>query len=231
MTAPQHVAIILDGNRRWAAKNGFPKIEGHRHGIEALKRLLPAVIARNIPVVSLFTFSRENWRRAANEVSFLMKLVPQFFRDHFDWMREQRIQVRFSGRLSDFSQEVQDIFQNAAEATKDNTRLVANFCVSYGGREEMAHAARLAATEAAGNPVAIAAIDENALNKYLYTSGLPDVDLMIRTGGEKRISGFLPWQSVYAELYFTDKCWPEFDEAELDKALEDFSKRKRNFGA
>ncbi len=230
MNIPKHVGIIIDGNRRWAVNRGLSRLEGHRHGFETLKKLLPVVIARGIPVVSIFTFSTENWKRAEEEVSMLMRLIGDIFRDHFAWLKEQGVKVLISGRMSDFSPELQKIFREAVEDTKVNTKLIGNFCLSYGGREELTQAMRRIATETKGDPIAIAAINEAIIQKNLYIADLPDVDLIIRTGGEKRLSGFLPWQSIYAELYFTETLWPDFNEAELDQALEFFETRKRNFG-
>lgn len=231
MSIPQHVAIIIDGNRRWAVQNGLSKVEGHRHGAETLKKLVPALISRGIPVVSIFTFSTENWRRPPLEVAALMTLIADMFRNYFDWLHAQGVQVRISGRIADFSEDIRGIFRRAVENTKENTKLIANFCLSYGGREEIEQMVKRVTNAAGGDPRAIAAISAEAIERNLYTAGLPDVDLVVRTGGEKRLSGFLPWQSAYAELYFTDILWPDFNENELDRALEDFAARKRNFGA
>lgn len=230
MSIPKHVAIIIDGNRRWAVASGFSKLEGHRHGLEALKKLFPVIIARGISVVSIFAFSTENWRRAAVEVSALMTLIKSAFAEHFAWLKDQGVQVRISGRTSDFAEDIRGVFKKAAEDTQGNTKLIANFCLSYGGREEITETARRIAKETGGDPAAIAAVNDETVERNLYTTGLPDVDLVIRTGGEKRLSGFLPWQSVYAELYFTETLWPDFGEQELDRALADFAERKRNFG-
>lgn len=230
MTTPTHVAVIMDGNRRWAVRNGLPKLEGHRRGLEALRKIIPAFIERKIPVASFFAFSTENWRRAEEEVSALMGLITRAFEEHFQWLREHNVRVRVAGRWSDFSEDIQKIFHEVTEATVANPGLTANFCLSYGGREELAQAARRAAAEAAGKPEAVAAIDEATLGRHLYTAGLPDVDLLIRTSGEQRISNFLLWQSAYAELYFTEKHWPDFTPEDLDRALAAFAARKRNFG-
>lgn len=224
------MAVILDGNRRWAVKNGLIKTAGHDYGGETLKKLLPAAISRGIPVISLYAFSTENWRRAQEELSVLMSLIAKFMGESIDWADQQGMQIRFSGRLTDFSRDIQEIFRTAAEATKKNTKIIVNFCMSYGGREELTQAARRIAAAVKSDPQAIAAINDETISKHLYTAGLPDVDLLIRTGGEKRLSGFMPWQSTYAELYFTDTLWPDFNEEELNKALADFAKRKRNFG-
>lgn len=231
MNTPQHVAFILDGNRRWATQKNLPKIQGHHYGAEALKHIVSAVIQRGIPVVSFYTFSTENWRRSPEEVSWLMHLLGNMFRDYASRLRAEGVQIRISGRIADFSESLQQILEKAVAETKENAKLVANFCLSYGGREEIEHMVKQVALETKGDPQAVAAINEAAINERMYTRGLPDVDLLIRTGGEKRLSGFLPWQSTYAELYFTDVMWPDFSEVELDKALADFSTRKRNFGA
>lgn len=230
MNTPKHIGIIIDGNRRWAAARGLLKIEGHRHGVETLKKLLPALIARGIAVASIFTFSTENWQRTKEEVGALMSLIAEVFRKHFAWAHEQGVRVRISGRMADFSPELQQIFQEAIEKTKTNTKLIANFCLSYGGREEFTQVARSIAEAVAAGDLRPEDVTEERIAERLYTAGLPDVDLLIRTGGERRLSGFLPWQTPYAELYFTDVLWPDFNEAELDKAIEFFETRKRNFG-
>lgn len=230
MDLPRHIGIIIDGNRRWAVKNGISKLEGHRHGAENLKKLLPAIIARSIPVVSVYTFSTENWRRAAEEVNTMMALIAEVFRDYFGWFREQGAKVRISGRVGDFPPNIQEIFGRAVKGTEDNTKVIVNFCLSYGGREEILQAAKRLAAATRGDVGVLENAGEAEFEKHLYTAGLPDVDLVIRTGGARRLSGFLPWQSTYAELYFTETLWPDFGEAELDKALEYFANVKRNFG-
>ena len=230
MSVPRHLGLIIDGNRRWAARNGLSRLEGHRHGAEALRKLVPAIIARGIPAVSVYTFSTENWRRTAEEVSVLMSLIGGVFRQYFDWFKKEGARVRISGRTADFPEEIQKVFAEAIEATKENTKLIANFCLSYGGREEIVRMVKKIAEESGGQAEAIAQIDEAAIEKNLYTHGLPDVDLVVRTGGDQRLSNFLPWQCAYAELYFTKTLWPDFDERELDKALEYFAETKRNFG-
>lgn len=230
MSVPRHLGLIIDGNRRWAVKKGLSKLEGHHYGAEALRKLIPAIIQREIPVVSIYTFSTENWRRTAEEVSILMTLIGNVFRQYFDWFKKRGARVRVSGRIADFPEEIQKVFSEAIEATKENTKLVANFCLSYGGREEIIRMAKKLAEETGGQAEAIAKIDEAAVERNLYTSGLPDVDLVIRTGGDQRLSNFLPWQCAYAELYFTKTLWPDFDARELDKALEYFAETKRNFG-
>lgn len=230
MAIPQHIAIIMDGNRRWASQRGMPRLEGHRHGVEAFKKTVVALIERQIPVATFFAFSRENWKRTQHEVSWLMGLFKQILNEGVSWLNERGVRLRISGRMEDFPS---DLAKNASEAiakTKENEKIILNLALSYGGRDEIEQMVKRVASETKGDPKAIAAISEETINRNLYTAGLPDVDLLIRTGGEQRLSGFLPWQSVYAELYFAKTLWPDFDEKELDSALLDFAGRKRNFG-
>ncbi len=231
MTLPKHLAVIIDGNRRWAKAHNLPTVEGHRRGIENLKSLVPVFIDRGIPVVSIFTFSTENWQRTKEEVTDFMGLIKYAFSRYADWLHTQGVQIRISGRVADFSSDIQDVFKKAVARVPAHPKFIANFCLSYGGREEITQMVQSIANERNGVASPTNAIDEVTIEKYLYTAGLPDVDFLIRTGGEKRLSGFLPWQTVYAELYFTDTFWPDFGAEELDKTLEDFSQRKRNFGA
>lgn len=231
MAIPQHVAIIMDGNRRWAQDRGLPKLEGHRHGVEAFKNAIRALMARNIPVATFFAFSRENWRRTQEEISWLMGIFQELLTEGAKWLAEQGVKLRIAGRLEDFPAELVRAARTAVAETAANERMTVNIALSYGGREEILQAAKRIAADTQGNAELLAAVTEETFSNYLYTAGLPDVDLLIRTGGERRLSGFLPWQSVYAELYFSDALWPDFDERELDRALADFSERKRNFGA
>ena len=231
MNIPQHVAIIMDGNRRWAKSRGLPLAEGYRRGIAAFKNAIPVAIRRNIPIATFWGFSTENWHRSTAELHILFGLFRQAIDESLLWLNQHRTRLVISGRLQDFPEDLRRAAQRVMEATKSNAAMTVNLALSYGGRDEIQHVARKLAHETGGNPQAIAAINEESINRHLYTRGLPDVDLLIRTGGERRLSGFLPWQSAYAELYFTDALWPDFDERELDRALADFSDRKRNFGA
>lgn len=227
---PTHIAFIMDGNRRWASARGLPKLEGHRHGLETLRQIILALAARNVPVATFFAFSTENWKRTQEEVSWFLNLCREFLSSSESWFREHDVQLRLSGRIDDFPSDLAEALRDTALATVGHSRMIVNIALSYGGREEILHMVRRIARETRGDPDAINAINEETINQNLYTAGLPDVDLLIRTSGEQRLSGFLPWQSVYAELYFTNACWPDFTEEELDRALADFSKRKRNFG-
>lgn len=227
---PKHVAIIMDGNRRWAAAKHLPLSEGYRHGIQTFRNAIPAAIARNIPVATFWGFSTENWRRSPAELRTLFRLFQLTINDSFDWLNRHNARLRISGRLHDFPEDLRRAAEKVIAATAANSGLTVNLALSYGGRDEIQHVARGVASETAGDATAIAAVGEETISRHLYTAGLPDVDLLIRTGGEKRLSGFLPWQSAYAELYFTDALWPDFDEQEFDRALEDYAQRKRNFG-
>ena len=229
-SVPQHVAIIMDGNRRWASARGLPLVEGYRRGIGAFRNAIPAAVKRRIPVATFWGFSRENWRRSPAELGTLFQLFRHAVTESLGWLNRQNARLRISGRLQDFPDDLRRAAEAVITATEANTGLTVNLALSYGGRDEIQHVARRVASEVAGNPEAIEAINEDTIARHLYTSGLPDVDLLIRTGGEKRLSGFLPWQAAYAELYFTDTLWPDFDERELDRALEDYAQRKRNFG-
>ena len=228
--APQHVAIIMDGNRRWAKTHGLPLVEGYRRGIAAFKNAIPAMAERRIPVATFWGFSTENWRRTPEELDTLFGLFQRGIEDGVEWFNRSGARLMVSGRLHDFPDFLQRAITNLITATARNTALTVNLALSYGGRDEIRRVAERIATEAVKNPAAAETINEAAIERHLYTAGLPDVDLLIRTGGEQRLSGFLPWQAAYAELYFTPTFWPEFDATELDRALADFSHRKRNFG-
>lgn len=228
--APQHIAIIMDGNRRWAERRNLPLVVGYRRGIEAFRNAIPTAIARRIPVATFWGFSTENWKRAPAELSLLFGLFRRALTESLGWLNRHNARLRISGRLHDFPPDLRASAERVMAATQANDGLTVNLALSYGGRDEIQHVARQVASETAGDPQAVAAVSEETINRHLYTSGLPDVDLLIRTGGEKRLSGFLPWQAAYAELYFTDVLWPDFGEREFDRALADFARRKRNFG-
>jgi len=230
MTTPTHIAIIMDGNRRWASRRGLPLVEGYRHGIQAFKRAIPAVISRKIPVATFWGFSTENWHRSSRELDVLFGLFRRALDEAAEWFARHQARFTVSGRLEDFPEDLRRNAERLIAETRTNAAGTINLALSYGGREEIQRVAKAVAAETAGDPRAIAAVNEETINRHLYTAGLPDVDLLIRTSGEKRLSGFLPWQAAYAELYFTDTLWPDFDERALDLALDDFASRKRNFG-
>ena len=223
---PRHVAIIMDGNRRWARLHDKAELEGHAAGVEAIRGLLRHAVKRGVPVLTLYAFSRENWARSDDEVTGLFGLLEAAIRDETAELREQGVRVRLLGRLDELPDATRDSIDEALEATAGGERLLLNIAFNYAGRTELVDAFRRLA--AGGVPPE--AIDEEAISAALYTAGLPDPDLVIRTGGEQRLSNFLIWQSAYAELLTTETLWPDFGPDALDDALAEFTRRTRRFG-
>ena len=223
---PRHVAIIMDGNRRWARGRGVSELDGHAAGVEAIRGLLRHAVRRGIPVLTLYAFSRENWARTDEEVVGLFSLLEQAIRSETEELRAQGVQVRLLGRLDELPRATRASIESALAATADGGRLVLNIAFNYAGRTELVDAVRDIVR--AGVPAD--GIDEATIAGALYTAGLPDPDLVIRTGGEQRLSNFLIWQSAYAELLTTETLWPDFGPAELDDALAEFASRTRRFG-
>jgi undecaprenyl diphosphate synthase len=223
---PRHVAIIMDGNRRWARQHDKPEIEGHAAGVEAIREILKHAVRRGVRVMTLYAFSRENWARSDDEVIGLFGLLEAAVRSETDELREQGVQVRLLGRLDELPEETRRSIGEALDATAGGERLILNVAFNYAGRTELVDAVRRLV--AAGTTPT--AIDESTIGAALYTAGLPDPDLVIRTGGEQRLSNFLIWQSAYAEFYFCDALWPDFGPAAFDQALLEFARRHRRFG-
>jgi undecaprenyl diphosphate synthase len=223
---PRHVAIIMDGNRRWARQHGVPDLEGHSAGVEAIRALLRHAVRRRIPVLTLYGFSRENWARSDEEVVGLFELLEAAIRSETDELRAQDVHVRLLGRLEELPAETRRSIEGALHATSTGRRLQLNIAFNYAGRTELVDAFRRII--ASGIPAE--AIDETTISGALYTAGLPDPDLVIRTGGEQRLSNFLIWQSAYAEFYFSPLLWPDFGPAAFDEALVAFASRTRRFG-
>jgi undecaprenyl diphosphate synthase len=223
---PRHVAVIMDGNGRWAASRGLPRTAGHNKGVDAVREIVEACGRRGVEYLTLFSFSSENWRRPADEVSLLMRLFVAALEREVGKLRDNGVRLRVVGDLQAFDTRLQRLIAEAEGSTAHNTRLNLTICASYGGRWEIARAAR--ALLARG--VAADSIDETSFAKELALSFAPDVDLLIRTGGESRISNFVLWQAAYAELYFSDVLWPDFDAAALDVALGWYAGRERRFG-
>jgi undecaprenyl diphosphate synthase len=224
--SPRHVAIIMDGNRRWARSRGLTELEGHAAGVEAIRGLLRHAVRRGVPVLTLYAFSRENWARPDDEVSGLFELLEGAIRSETDELRREGVQVRLLGRRDELPAATRRSLESALEATAGGDRLVLNVAFNYAGRTELVDAFRALARSG----IAPDAIDEAAVSGALYTAGLPDPDLVIRTGGEQRLSNFLIWQSAYAELYVSQLLWPDFDAEALDAALLEFASRARRFG-
>jgi undecaprenyl diphosphate synthase len=223
---PRHVAIIMDGNRRWARARGVSEIEGHAAGVEAIRELLRHAVRRGIPVMTLYAFSRENWARTDDEVVGLFGLLEQAIRSETDELRAQGVQVRLLGRLDELPPATRASIESALSATAGGMRMRLNIAFNYAGRTELVDAVR-AIARAGTSPDEI---DEATIAAALYTAGLPDPDLVIRTGGEHRLSNFLIWQSAYAELITSDTLWPDFGPEDLDGALAEYASRNRRFG-
>ena len=223
---PRHVAIIMDGNRRWARASGLAELEGHAAGVETIRSLLKHAVRRGIPILSLYAFSRENWARSDEEVSGLFALLESAIRDETDELRREGVRIRLLGRLEELPQATRDSIDGGLAATALGERLLLNIAFNYAGRTEIVDAVRRIVASGIGP----SEIDEQAISDSLYTAGLPDPDLVIRTGGDQRISNFLVWQSAYAEFYFCPKLWPDFGATEFDEALVDYASRLRRFG-
>lgn len=227
---PAHVAIVMDGNGRWAERRRRPRTFGHTAGVKAVRSTIEHCIRRGVGALTLFAFSSENWARPASEVGALMDLFLRALDREVEGLADNGVRMRFIGDTSAFAPELRERMQRAQARTQTNTRLQLAIAVNYGGRWDIVQAARSLASAAREGTVAIDAIDAEALGSRLSLSELPEPDLFVRTGGEQRISNFLLWQLAYCELYFTDTLWPDFDAAALDAALADFGRRQRRFG-
>ncbi len=223
---PRHVAIIMDGNRRWAREAGLSEAEGHAAGVEAIRPIIRHAVRRGIRALSLFAFSSENWSRSPEEVGVLLGLLDSAIRQETPELREQGVQIRLLGRLEELPADTRASITEALAATADGERLMLNVAFNYSGRHEIVDAARRCLEDG----LSAAEIDEAAIDARLYTVGLPPLDLLVRTGREYRISNFLIWQAQYAELYFTDLLWPDFGPDAFDEALVEFARRHRRFG-
>ncbi len=224
---PEHVAIIMDGNSRWARERLLPRVMGHKAGIEAIRRVAEAADKRGIRVLTLYAFSTENWSRPRDEVDALMNLFSETIRREVDELAERGIELRFSGRLQDLSAPLQEQMRQANERTRVSGRAILNIAINYGGRQEIIDAIHELANEGAD----LTQLDEVGLASHLYTRGLPDPDLVIRTAGEMRLSNFLLWQAAYSEFYSTQTLWPDFGGTDFDEALASYQRRVRRFGA
>lgn len=223
---PTHIAIILDGNGRWAQQRGLPRTEGHRAGIEAVRSTIQCLNEYQIKYVTLYSFSTENWKRPQDEVNGLFQLLEEIIDKEAAELHRQGVRIRHLGRLDGLSPHLQQAIKRAIELTKNNPGMTLGLAFNYGGRIEILDAVRQVIAE--GIPPQ--KIDEKLFERYLYTTGLPEVDLVIRTGGELRLSNFLVWQAAYAEYYFTEVLWPDFNQEETEKALLAYSQRQRRFG-
>ncbi len=223
---PQHIAIIMDGNGRWAKRRLMPRVAGHRKGVEALRGVIRACAERGVSHLTVFAFSSENWRRPQEEVTLLMELFMRALENEVARLHENGIRFRVIGDLTGFSERIQALIRDAEALTRNNARLTFTVAANYGGRWDIVQAVKKLMAEG----VAADDVNEAALTKYLSMSEVPEPDLFIRTGGEQRISNFLLWQLAYTELYFTDALWPDFDAAALDEAIASYRNRERRFG-
>lgn len=223
---PYHLAIIMDGNGRWAKARGLPRLAGHRAGTENLRRILRACVRHGIKILTIYAFSTENWGRPAEEVRGLMTILEQVIERELKELHQEGVQIRHIGRAQGISPRLLKKIQQAVELTKNNDTIILNVAFNYGGRQEIIDAVRRI-VRAGIDPDQI---DDALFNEHLYTAGQPDPDLIIRTSGEMRVSNFLIWQGAYAELYVTPTYWPDFDDDELQKALEHYASRERRFG-
>ena len=227
---PYHVAIIMDGNGRWARQRGLPRTQGHRAGAKSVRAVVEQGLRSGVEILTLFAFSSENWRRPRSEVNTLLELFISTLRAEVNRLAEHGVQLRFIGDLSAFSDRLQRQLVEAETATRDGEAMLLQVAANYGGRWDIAQSVRALARDVSAGRLEPDSIDEAAIASRLCTAGLPEPDLFIRTGGENRISNFLLWQSAYAELYFSDLMWPEFDADAFVAALKDFGRRQRRFG-
>ena len=225
-TKLQHIAIIMDGNRRWAKNNMLPSAMGHKKGVEALKKTLKAAHKFGIKYLTLYAFSTENWNRKQEEVDFLMGLLANTIKSQLDELNQNNVKLRFIGYLKALNPTLQEILAQAVETTKNNTGVNLQIAINYGARNEITNAIK----DMMYQGVKPEDVDEELVSKFLYTKSIPDPDLLIRTGGEMRISNYLLWQIAYSELYITNIYWPEFDEEALKNSILEFAKRQRRWG-
>src|SRR5205809_2720719 len=227
VSSPEHVAIIMDGNSRWARERLLPRVMGHKAGIEAIRRVAEAADRRGTRVLTLYAFSTENWSRPRDEVDALMSLFSETIRREVDELARRGIELRFSGRVHELSPALQEQMRQASEHTRVGARALLNIAINYGGRGEIVDAVRELARAGAD----LTRLEESSLAAHLYTRGLPDPDLVIRTAGEMRLSNFLLWQAAYSEFYCTQTLWPDFADADFDEAIASYQRRQRRFGA
>jgi undecaprenyl diphosphate synthase len=227
---PRHVAIIMDGNGRWAAARGLPRAEGHRRGVEALRRTVRAAGDLGISILTIFSFSSENWSRPAAEIRELMGLLRRFIRNDLADLHKNNVRVRVIGERENLDPDIKRLLEEAEELTRENKQLTLVVAFNYGGRQEIVRAAQRMATEIAAGKITSQAINAEVFGHYLDAPDLPDPDLLIRTSGEQRLSNFLLWQAAYSELVFLPILWPDFDRAALENAIVEYRRRERRFG-
>ena len=228
---PTHIAIIMDGNRRWAKSKGVPVALGHKEGAKTLEKIVRYAKKVGIKYITVYAFSTENWKRSQEEVSALMNLMLNYLESYSKKADSENIKVNILGSRQGLSEKMQDLIEKCMERTKNNTGITFNIALNYGGRDEIVKAVKIIAQKVKEDEINIEDITEQTISDNLYTKNQPDPDLLIRTSGEIRLSNFLPWQLVYTEFVFVDKNWPDFNEKDLDEAIEIYQKRNRKFGA
>jgi undecaprenyl diphosphate synthase len=227
---PGHIAIIMDGNGRWAQARGLPRIAGHQRGAEAARRAVIAAAELGVPYLTLFGFSSENWKRPSTEITDLMGLLRHYLRGEIEELQRNRVRLKVIGDFAKLAPDIIDLIEHAEAVTRENSRITLTIALSYGGRAEIVAAVRAIARQAASGSLAAEAIDEECFARHLFTADLPDPDLVIRSSGEQRISNFLLWQSAYTELVFTKTLWPDFGKSDLEQAIDEFCGRERRYG-
>ncbi len=227
---PEHIAIIMDGNGRWAKKRKLPRTMGHKAGVETIRRVLKEADKLGVKYMTLYAFSTENWKRPKDEVSALMKLLVQYLRQEIKELHKNGVKINVLGDISRLPKECQEEIEKSVIKTQNNTGIVMNIALNYGGRDEILRAVKLISDDIEKGIIKSSEIDQNIFEDYLYTKGIPDPDIIIRPSGEQRLSNFLLWQCAYSEFWYSDICWPDFKETDLHKAIYDFQKRDRRFG-
>ncbi len=227
---PKHIAIIMDGNGRWARKRGLPRIIGHREGMARVREIVRACVELDIRILTLYAFSVENWKRPKSEINTLMRFLEEFLERERDNLIKNEIRLKIIGRFNEFPRSISDKLNKIEHITQDNKKLFLNLALNYGGRAEIVDATKKVIKEVLENKLRVEDIDEKVFANYLYTAGIPDPDLLIRTSGEMRISNFLLWQVSYCEIYITQKYWPDFKKKDLEIAITEYQQRERRFG-
>jgi|SRR5215469_8600525 undecaprenyl diphosphate synthase len=228
---PQHVAIIMDGNGRWAKARGLPRIAGHRRGAEAARRAVTAAAELGIPYLTLFGFSSENWKRPTAEIHDLMALLRHYLYGEIAELHRSGVRLKVIGQLARLAPDIVGLIEHAENLTRDNSKITLTIALSYGGRAEIVAAVQAIVAQVACGALAADQVDENCIARHLFTANIPDPDLLIRTSGEQRISNFLLWQCAYSELVFTKTLWPDFSRRDLEQAIDEFCDRERRYGA
>ncbi len=227
---PRHVGIIMDGNGRWATERRYPRVYGHRNAVKAVRAIVEAAVELELEVLTLYAFSTENWRRPAQEVSTLMDLFAEYLQKELKTMLDNNVRFQVAGECQGLPQFLQQPLNHALESTSENTGLLLNLAVNYGGRAELVRALKKISSLVQSGNLKLEEINEDLISEHTFTPGIPDPDLIIRTSGEKRLSNFLIWQAAYSEYFFTDVLWPDFDKEDFFQALLEFQKRNRRLG-